>query len=129
MSYAEEQLRQIDEILSRRPALDGISERNDKILHAIKTASEVDRLHAAIDRLPFWTALIAAERKRQDAKWGEQNHEDGKWLKILVEEVGEVAKAMLEHDAPGVMKELSHVAAVAVAHMEAIGRRTIQIGR
>ena len=123
MGFADEQLCQVDEILSRRPALDGIPERNDKILHAIKTASEVDRLHAAIDRLPFWTALIAAERQRQDARWGIQNHDDHKWNTILCEEKGEVSKAILEHDGPGVLKELSHVAAVAVAWIEAIGRR------
>jgi hypothetical protein len=81
---------------------------------------------AAIDRLSFWTALIAAERQRQDAKWGEQNHDDHKWNTILCEEKGEVSKAILEHDGPGVLKELSHVAAVAVAWIEAIGRRAIR---
>jgi NTP pyrophosphatase (non-canonical NTP hydrolase) len=93
--------------------------------------SIVDHLHATIDGLSFWTidglsfwtALIAAERQRQDAKWGEQNHDDFKWLSILMEEVGEVSKAALEHDGPGVLKELSHAAAVAVAHIEALGRR------
>jgi NTP pyrophosphatase (non-canonical NTP hydrolase) len=66
---------------------------------------------------------IAAERTRQDAKWGEQNHADPKWLAILVEEVGEVAKAMLEHnEAQG---ELVQCAAVLVAWLECRDRRQI----
>lgn len=38
---------------------------------------------------------ILAERKRQDAKWGEQNHDPITWLAILMEEVGETAKEAL----------------------------------
>jgi uncharacterized protein YaeQ len=44
----------------------------------------------------------------------------------FMEEVGEVSKAALEHDEPEVLKELSHVAAVAVAWIEVIGRRAIR---
>ena len=33
--------------------------------------------------------LIKDERARQDAKWGPQHHDDGTWLLILIEEVGE----------------------------------------
>jgi NTP pyrophosphatase (non-canonical NTP hydrolase) len=77
----------------------------------------------AVDLLPDWIVIVKAERQRQDAKWEEQNHDDFKWLSILMEEVGEVSKAALEHDEPEVLKELSHVAAVAVAHIEALGRR------
>ena len=40
---------------------------------------------------------IAAERTRQDAKWGEQNHSDYMWLTILAEEVGEAAQACLRY--------------------------------
>ena len=83
----------------------------------------VARLRAAVDLLPVWIVIIKAERERQDAKWGEQNHGDFKWLSILVEEVGEVAKAILEDNSAEGVKELSHVAAVSVAWMEAIGRR------
>jgi hypothetical protein len=39
---------------------------------------------------------IAAERERQDAKWGEQNHDPFKWCVILGEEVGEVNRAVCE---------------------------------
>jgi hypothetical protein len=75
------------------------------------------------DSMPAWIHTIKAERMRQDKKWGEQNHDNHKWNTILCEEKGEVSKAILEHDGPGVLKELSHVAAVAVAWIEAIGRR------
>jgi NTP pyrophosphatase (non-canonical NTP hydrolase) len=59
---------------------------------------------------------IIEERRRQDAKWGEQNHTDLRWLPILVEEVGELAKAINE----GIMTggELTQVAAVTLAWME-----------
>lgn len=89
------------------------------------------------------------ERRRQDAKWGEQNHNDYYWLGILTEEVGEAAKALIEMsrcatvpyqlqhlgckaeaheniqylDNPDLEKELTHVAAVAIAWLEAIHRR------
>jgi len=86
---------------------------------------EIKTPEACIQResMPAWFDEIRAERRRQDAKWGEQNHDDHKWNTILCEEKGEVSKAILEHDDPGVLKELSHVAAVAVAWIEAIGRR------
>lgn len=77
---------------------------------------------------------VAAERARQDAKWGEQNHEPEVWLAILSEEVGELATAMLQHRfgaAAGVggraafndvEKEAVQVAAVAVALVECMRR-------
>jgi len=40
--------------------------------------------------------LVDRERREQDKKWGEQNHSPEKWLAILVEEVGEVSRSMLE---------------------------------
>ena len=45
-----------------------------------------------------FTALrdVIAERKRQDAKWGEQNHDPFLYLTILGEEYGETCKAALE---------------------------------
>jgi hypothetical protein len=40
---------------------------------------------------------IATERKAQDDKWGDQSrHSLLRWYTILAEEVGEVAKAVLE---------------------------------
>lgn len=42
---------------------------------------------------------VDRERRRQDAKWGEQNHAATVWLTVLTEEVGELAEAILEHRA------------------------------
>lgn len=92
-------------------------------------------------------AEIAAERDRQDLKWGQQNHTDGTgqypeqmdadvarmacqsaaeggyldWLHILREEV---AEAFAETDPAELRVELVQVAAVAVAWIQAIDRRT-----
>jgi len=71
---------------------------------------------------------IQAERQRQDEKWGEQNHDDTWWLAILMEEVGELAQAMLHSSFGGPHAgteriELMQVAAVAVQWLEAMGRR------
>lgn len=75
-------------------------------------------------------ALIAAERVRQDAKWGQQDHRDLFWFPILVEEVGEVAKALIEGDKNSAMRELIEVAAVAVQWLEAMGRQgSVEVGR
>lgn len=89
---------------------------------------------------------IAAERLRQDEKWGEQNHPNGTgptisrlndvdrarkncdyarqsgtatWRHILTEEV---AEAYVESDRAKLRAELIQVAAVAVAWVESIDR-------
>lgn len=60
------------------------------------------------------------ELGRQRDKWGVQRHDNGRWLAILVEEVGESAQAMQEgseaykeSDADDLYKEIVQVAAVA----------------
>jgi hypothetical protein len=90
---------------------------------------------------------VAVERLRQDQKWGQQNHPDGdlggtgwvlaareskwqndedakaggeSWVNILLEEVYE---ALAETDPAKLRQELTQVAAVAVAWIEAIDRR------
>ena len=67
---------------------------------------------------------IEAERLRQDELWGEQRHTLDRWLTILVEEVGEVAKAIQGDDPDRVEgeaeEELVQVAAVAVQIIERI---------
>jgi NTP pyrophosphatase (non-canonical NTP hydrolase) len=74
-------------------------------------------------------ALLAVEKERfrQNAIWGRQRHSYGDWLKILVEEVGEVAQAMQigdvsykNSDSDDLYKELIQVAAVAVAIAEQV---------
>jgi len=90
-------------------------------------------------------AEVAAERRRQDERWGEQNHPDGtgpthsdqavlareeceraadtghlSWRHILLEEVAEANEA---HESARLRQELIQVAAVAVAWAQAIDRR------
>lgn len=95
----------------------------------------------------FVSAEVLAERGRQDDKWGEQSHPDntsvedygpiadkmrddcewafahgaGSWTAILLEEVGE---ALAEEDPEKLRTELLQVAAVCVAWVEDIDRRT-----
>jgi NTP pyrophosphatase (non-canonical NTP hydrolase) len=75
--------------------------------------------------------LILLERERQDAKWCRGYDEAGnliwaddetsaeKKLTILMEEVGEVARAILERDPYNLREELVQVAAVAIAWLQA----------
>lgn len=66
---------------------------------------------------------IVKERNRQDVLWGaDRDLSHGQWLVILVEEVGEVAKAMQEGDWKDIRTELIQVAAVCVAWLENIDR-------
>ncbi len=72
--------------------------------------------------------LIKIERVRQDKKWGaipSRSHEHMYWLTVLVEEVGEVAKAIWEVVSGRntltdslIKTELIHCAAVIVAWLE-----------
>ncbi len=66
---------------------------------------------------------IYAERRRQDRKWGTIEERATKldnwgWLAILMEEVGEIAKAMLEHNPAQMRTEIVHAAAVCFAWLE-----------
>lgn len=45
------ELREIDEILARRPALDSFPTRREKIEHAINTAKQVDSLNRQLDEI------------------------------------------------------------------------------
>ena len=72
--------------------------------------------------------LIKEERQFQNEKWGEQNHDDYRWLAILTEEVGELAQAILHDEFGGraagtAVAELVQVAAVAVQWLECMDRR------
>lgn len=78
---------------------------------------------------------VMEERGRQDAKWGEQNHEPTVWLGILGEEFGELCQAVNEtwfDNGPEERKkggyenmraEAVQVAAVAVSLIECLDRR------
>lgn len=66
---------------------------------------------------------VAAERSRQDAKWGDERmHPASLWHLILGEEVGEVANAIREKNAVNLRSEMIQVAAVGVATIESIDR-------
>lgn len=65
---------------------------------------------------------IKTERARQDKLWGIQDHSLDRWLAILVEEVGEFAKDILENRIEHAREELLQVAAVAVAALESMDR-------
>ena len=62
--------------------------------------------------------LIDRERDRQSSKWGPQPMPSGMELTILVEEVGEVARALQGEGS--LEDELVQVAAVCVRWLEAI---------
>lgn len=64
--------------------------------------------------------LVLAERRHQDEKWGKQSHDPDRWHTILSEEVGEVAKAVLENDI-ALARELIQVIAVCVCWLEQLG--------
>lgn len=81
---------------------------------------------------------VIDERARQDAKWGEQNHDPPIWLAILGEEYGELCQAVLQPDGRGIVTtwpvdqpdamaairaEAIHVAAVALAMVECLDRQ------
>ncbi len=68
---------------------------------------------------------IREERRRQDEKWGaDRDQNDMIWLTILIEEVGEVAQSILQKDWIGATMELVQCAAVLVAWMENVKRRS-----
>lgn len=76
---------------------------------------------------------VQIERSLQDAKWGEQNHDDYRWLAIAGEEFGEAAQAALHDEFGGdhagtLRQELIQAAAVLVAWVQCIDRRAAQGG-
>ena len=71
---------------------------------------------------------IRLERKKQDEKWGEQNHSPLYWISILVEEVGEAAKEVLENKHSNYRQELVQCAAVCVAAIESLDRNDKEEG-
>ena len=79
---------------------------------------------AKVDALAHVLWEIKVERERQDATWGTQCHGPRYWLCILMEEVGEAARATIADtvDAAQYRRELVHVAAVAAAAIESYDR-------
>lgn len=77
----------------------------------------------------YFLQKIQDERKRQDEKWGEQNHHPLMWFSIMGEEYGEMCKAFNEYTFDSdcnhledMQREAIQVAAVCVAMLECIDR-------
>jgi len=70
---------------------------------------------------------ILSERKRQDLRWGQQDHSPKFRLLILLEEIGEAARAVLEGQADDYKKELTQVAAVSIAALESLARGNMNL--
>lgn len=95
---------------------------------------EEDRKHVSYTRMLDVLREVAAERHRQNQKWGEQNHNPIEWIGILTEEVGEAAKEAVDAHfgySPEPIAcleryrmELIQVAAVAVQAIECLDRET-----
>ena len=77
--------------------------------------------------------LISIERKKQKTMWGEEIHSPFEWISILGEEYGELCQAINETYLMGqrypqlggidnIIKEATHVGAVAAAIIEAFGK-------
>lgn len=62
--------------------------------------------------------LIEQEQARQVELWGIQEHSPDRWMLILVEEIGEAAKAFLECDTKQGCIELIQCMAVIMTWLE-----------
>lgn len=62
--------------------------------------------------------VIRSERQRQDYKFGDPNHTPPDWLVILMEEIGEISRAILKGDKSAYRNEVVQAAAVLVAMYE-----------
>lgn len=94
-----------------------------------KESIENDVLSAAKRLDTYALEDVFEEKDRQVAKWGEQNHNPYIYLTILVEEVGEIAQAILQTQFGGpkggfanIRKEAVHACAVALAAIECLDR-------
>ena len=71
-------------------------------------------------------ADVEAERRRQDGKWGEQNHDPSKWAQIIAEEFGEASKEDLQGRPYGYRREMVELAASVIAAIESFDRTISQ---
>lgn len=61
---------------------------------------------------------VQEERVKQNLKWGWQSHDGPKYYIILMEEIGELARGILEHRKENTTEEMVHSAAVLCAMYE-----------
>ena len=113
-----------------------IGGRQEVISHNYKTfedgvkATQKAFIAAGWRPVPSEIDDVLKERQRQDDKWGVQDHTPIEWLPILVEEVGEVSKAICEsyfddggdYHGGNYYEELTQVTAVGLAMMECYNR-------
>lgn len=86
---------------------------------------ESKRSEYGVSKCNNWRQIadLQAERERQDKTFHHQDHAASRWLAILTEEVGEVAKEVVDAESVGRLRaEIVQVAAVAVAWLEALDR-------
>ncbi len=67
---------------------------------------------------------IQDERLNQLKKWGDQRHSTDRWVVIMLEELGEAARASLEGRLDNWREELVQIAASTVAALEDFDRAT-----
>lgn len=120
-----------DRISLRKRWTDFVSKEIAKELHGLN--NDIMRSFVILEPSVAISAVLT-ERTRQDAKWGEQNHEPMYWAGILGEEYGELCQAINEtvfNNGPEEQKkggyanmraEAVQVAAVAVAFVEMLDR-------
>jgi len=83
-----------------------LSYRNELIQVAAVAVAALQDLDTGTTYRAGWNAThesnalreITDERRRQEKKWGTRSESPRQWLTILMEEVGEVARAILERD-------------------------------
>lgn len=75
---------------------------------------DISRMKVIIDTMK--------ERERQHELWGEQNLEKEKWIALIVEEIGEVARACNDKDDENYREEMIQVAALAIQAVECYDR-------
>lgn len=76
-----------------------------------------------IQKMSTVNVLVANELQRQRDKWGIQDRHPQMWMNILMEEVGEASKAMMEAHFRGgnpddYVEEMVQVAAVAMVAID-----------
>ncbi len=85
---------------------------------------KVELTMAMCESFPAISNAILAERTRQIEKWGDDDHEPDKFVRILGEEFGEICRAIEDDDWVNYREECVQVAAVCVRMIQSIDRVT-----
>lgn len=102
------------------PEEGGFGNRDRKCMHRL-----LDLITPPPATAQGWVAEIAAERQRQDAKWGGPQHDDehdqAEWEQFIIERLAELGPC-----ADTFRHRMLEIAALAVAAMESHDRKTNQ---